>query len=72
MLRTGAGLLTERQHQRLAVVFADNTHVQIEATWGIYQRIVTAYRHPDRAAGKTAPKKAIDALSHDVPPHRPS
>ena len=68
VLRTGAGLLTDRQHQRLEAVFADEDHVQVEATWGIYQRIVTAYRHSDRATGKTALNKVIDALSHDVPP----
>jgi len=43
-------------------------HVQGEATWGIYQRIVTAYRDPDRKAAKTALATVIDALSHDVPP----
>jgi len=67
VLRTGAELLTDRQHQRLTAVFADEAHVQVEATWGIYQRIVTAYRDPDRAAGKTALRKVIDALSTGVP-----
>ena len=51
VLRTGTELLTDRQHQRLTAVFTDDAHVQVEATWGIYQRIVTAYRHPDCAAG---------------------
>ena len=41
--------------------------MQVEATWGIYQRIVTAYRDPDRTAGKTALRKVIDALSTGVP-----
>jgi transposase len=67
-LRTGAELLTDRQQQRLTAVFADNAHVQVEATWGIYQRIVTAYRHPDRIAGKAALVKVVDVLSHHVPP----
>jgi len=67
VLRTGVELLTDRQHQRLTAVFADEAHVQVEATWGIYQRIVTAYRDPDRAAGKTALRKVIDALSTGVP-----
>jgi len=68
VLRTGAELLTDQQHQRLEAVFAADAHVQVEATWGIYQRIVTAYRHPDRTAGKTALARVIDALSQDVPP----
>ena len=67
VLRTGVELLTDRQHQRLTTVFADEAHVQVEATWGIYQRIVTAYRDPDRTAGKTALTKVIDALSTGVP-----
>ena len=68
VLRTGAGLLTDKQRDRFTAVFAVEAHVQVEATWGIYQRIVTAYRHPDRAAGKTALAAVITALSHDVPP----
>ena len=68
VLRTGAELLTDRQHQRLTAVFADENHLQVEATWGIYQRIVTAYRHPDRAAGKTTLTTVINALSQGVPP----
>ncbi len=32
-------------------------HVEVEATWGVYQRIVAAYREPDRAAAKTELKK---------------
>jgi transposase len=66
-LRTGADLLTDRQHQRLAAVFAAEQHVQVEATWGIYQRIVAAYRNPDRAAGKTELNKIIDTISAAVP-----
>ena len=68
VLRTGVELLTDRQRDRLTTVFAVEAHVQVEATWGIYQRIVTAYRHPDRAAGKTTLTAVIAALSHDVPP----
>jgi len=68
VLRTGAELLTDRQRERLTAVVTVEAHVQGEATWGIYQRIVTAYRKPDRHAAKTALATVIDALSHDVPP----
>lgn len=34
---------------------------------GAYQRIITAYRHPDRAAGRAALAKVFNVLSHDVP-----
>ncbi len=67
VLRTGVELLTDRQHQRLTAVFAVEAHVEVEATWGIYQRIVAAYRDPDRRAGKAALVKIIDAISKGVP-----
>jgi transposase len=67
VLRTGADLLTDRQHARLVAVFADERHVEVEATWGIYQRIVAAYRNPDRAAAKTELTKIITTISARVP-----
>jgi transposase len=67
VLRTGADLLTDRQQVRLSGVFADERHVEVEATWGIYQRIVAAYRDPDRAAAKTELAKIIDAINKGVP-----
>ena len=67
VLRTGAGLLTDRQHARLVAVFADDRHLEVQATWGIYQRIIAAYRHPDRAAGKAELIKIIATLSSGVP-----
>ena len=33
-------------------LFAADEHVQVEATWGIYQRMIAAYREPDRAEGR--------------------
>ena len=48
-------------------MFADDNHVQVEATWGIYQRMIAAYREPDRARGREMMVTLIDALSHGVP-----
>jgi transposase len=67
VLRTGDDLLTDRQRQRLDVVFADDRHIEVRATWGVYQRIVAAYRDPDRRAGKAALAKTIDITSKGVP-----
>jgi len=67
VLRTGTNLLTDRQRQRLTGVFADDRHVAVEATWGIYQRIVAAYRHPDRRAGKALLTNVINSISRGVP-----
>ncbi|NVN00857.1 transposase, partial [Arthrobacter sp. SDTb3-6] len=47
-LHTGAGLLTEKQRTRLESLFSADTHIEVEASWGIYQRMVAAYREPDR------------------------
>jgi hypothetical protein len=33
-------------------MFGVDQHVQVEATWDIYQRMIGAYREPDRAKGR--------------------
>jgi len=66
-LHTGHDLLTDRQTQRLTALFGVEEHVQVEATWGIYQRMISAYRDPDRAGGKQAMGSLIAALSKGVP-----
>lgn len=67
MLHTGADLPTDKQITRLKAVFASDEHVEVEATWNVYQRIVAAYRHPDRAAGKRELQAVIDDLTDGVP-----
>ena len=42
-------------------------HVQVEATWGIYQRMIAAYRGPDRSAGRKQMQQSIQTLSSGVP-----
>ncbi len=66
-LHTGADLLTDKQTQRLTALFNGDDHVQIEATSGIYQRMISAYREPDRTRGRAAMTSLIESLSHDVP-----
>jgi transposase len=66
-LHTGADLLTDRQRRRLTTLFDVEDHVQVEATWGIYQRMIGAYREPDRAKGQQLMSNLIDALSRGVP-----
>ena len=66
-LHTGAGLLTDRQRSRIAALFTGDDHVQVEATWGIYQRMVAAYREPDRAKGRTLMQALIDSIGTGVP-----
>ena len=66
-LLTGAGLLTDKQRDRLEKLFTADAHVEVEATWGIYQRMITAYREPDRARGRELMQRLIDSLRHGVP-----
>ena len=66
-LHTGDDLLTDRQRERLMVLFADAEHVEVEATWGIYQRMIAAYRDPDRAQARAAMSALIDCLHQGVP-----
>lgn len=42
-LHNGASFLTDKQHARLGAVVAAAEHVEVEATWGRYQRIVATY-----------------------------
>jgi transposase len=39
----------------------------VEATWGVYQRMIAAYRDPDRGRGRDAMAALIDCLREGVP-----
>lgn len=66
-LHTGADLLTDTQKTRLNALFATDAHAEVEATWGIYQRMIAAYREPNRTKGRTLMTGLIDSLSSGVP-----
>lgn len=66
-LHTGADPLTDKQRARLEAVFAADEHIEVEATWGIYQRMISPYRDPDRATGKIAMKSLITSITSGVP-----
>ena len=66
-LHTGAGLLTDKQITRLNALFAYDAHVEVEATWGIYQRMIAAYRHEDRRQGCELMTGLIESISSGVP-----
>jgi transposase len=85
VLRTGAELLTDRQKARLTLVLNDDAHVEVEATWLIYQRIRrrlprprpgrrqdSAHRDHRRAAGRCpkAPTRADPPRSNTEPSRR--
>src|SRR5450756_1066624 len=66
-LHTGTDLLTDKQKQRLETLFASDDHVEVEATWAVYQRMIAAYREPDRTRGRELMRHLIDSVSHGVP-----
>lgn len=66
-LHTGTDLLTDNQKDRLATLFASDAHVEAEATWGVYQRMIAAYREPDRSKGRELMAKLIESVSQGVP-----
>lgn len=66
-LSTGSDLLTDKQTDRLNTLFADEAHVEVEATWGVYQRMIAAYRHQDRSQGRELMVKLIASVSAGVP-----
>ena len=67
LLHTGADLLTDKQKDRLTALFAADEHAEVEATWGIYQRMIAAYRQPDRAHGRKLMQQLITSVGHGVP-----
>jgi transposase len=72
-LTTGADLLTDKQTERLTRLFATDihgdAHVEVEATWGVYQAMIAAYREPDRSKARALMTALIKTVSSGVPKH---
>lgn len=66
-LLTGAELLTDKHHERLEALFKADQHVEVQTTWDIYQRLVSAYRQDDKKFGKWPANKLIESISTEVP-----
>ncbi len=66
-MHTGTDLLTARQRARLDALFAGDQHVEVEATWAVYQRMIAAYREPDRAKGRAVMEQLIASINSAVP-----
>ena len=64
---TGADLLTDVQAERLETLFADERHAAVQASWGIYQRLIQAYRAEEAGLGKYLMQRLIDSLRQAVP-----
>ena len=71
-LGTRARLLTEKQKTRLWKAFtADDAHVAVEVTYGIYQRLIAAYEASSRREGKIAMYKLLKSIRSGVPKELP-
>ena len=66
-LHTGADLLTDAQARRLEALFADDRHAVVQAAWGVYQRLIQAYRAEEAGLGKYLMQRLIDSLRQAVP-----
>ena len=66
-LHTGAGLLTDAQTERLEALFADERHAAVQAAWGVYQRLIQAYRAEDPGLGRFLMQRLISSLKQAVP-----
>ena len=66
-LHTGVALLTDKQKGKLDDLFTAGAHAPVTVTWQVYQRLIAAYRHPDRSKGKKALTTLIDTLARRVP-----
>ena len=66
-LHTGAGLLTDTQARRLQALFADERHVPVTESWGVYQRLIQAYRTEEAGLGKYLMQRLIDSLKQAIP-----
>ena len=61
------GLLTDTQTERLETLFADDRHAAVQASWGVYQRLIQAYRTDEAGLGKYLMQRLIDSLKQAVP-----
>jgi transposase len=67
ILLKGVDLLTDRQAARLDALFADERYAEVEATWGIYQKTILAYRAQDKKFGHWYLEQMITTIATGVP-----
>lgn len=65
-LLTGHDYLTDKQQARLDNLFADEEHQAVQVTWHVYQQVVSAFRNPNKQAGKAGLTALIASISKGV------
>ena len=48
-------------------LFADDRHAAVQASWGVYQRLIQAYRTEEAGLGKYLMQRLISSLKQAVP-----
>ena len=66
-LRTGAGPFADTKTRRFEALFADERHAPVQAAWGVYKRLIQAYRTEDPGLGKYLMRRLISSLKRAVP-----
>ncbi|WP_425331264.1 transposase [Actinomyces viscosus] len=57
----------DTQARRLEVLLAGEHHAAVKASWGVYQRLIQAYRTEDPGLGKYLMQRLIDSLRQAIP-----
>ena len=67
-LHTGTDLLTDKKKQRLETLFATDEHLQVEATWGVYQPMIAAQGEPRSGAMSSCDNSSTRSAAAFPPP----
>lgn len=67
VLLTRKTLRTDKQNARLAAVFTNEQHIDVDVTERVYQDLVAAYAEPGKRAGKLAMFKVLKRIKSGVP-----
>ena len=62
-LLTRISYLSDTSKKQLACLFADERHLEVDCSWSMYQRVVSAYNEPDRRRGKKLMQKLMEIIT---------
>ncbi|NLU13868.1 MAG: ISL3 family transposase [Gammaproteobacteria bacterium] len=67
-LLTRISYLSDANKKQLVRLFADDRHLEVDCTWSMYQRVVSAYNEPVRERGKKLMQELIKIITaSDLP-----
>lgn len=67
-LLTRISYLSDANKKQIARLFSDECHLEVDCSWSMYQRVVSAYNEPDRRRGKVLMQELIRIITaSDVP-----